>query len=280
MQSSLPADEWVTRCQPWLGTFVEITIPKEAVGSIEAAFAAVGHVHERMSFHSLDSDLARLRVAAPGEAVPVDRETAFVLRAALELYQQSNGLFDIGVGAALVAAGFLPAVDMPGDGTSADIEIMDDETVRLRRPVAIDLGGIAKGHAVDRAVAVLRESGVATGCVNAGGDLAVFGMRCWPVALRDADGTLRHQVALTDASMASSANLLDRRRAGGREWSQHIGLDGVPVLSAERVTIIADSCLFADAMTKIALADRAMADAMLRPRGGEMLWESDMRGQG
>ncbi|WP_298671433.1 FAD:protein FMN transferase [uncultured Sphingomonas sp.] len=270
----------MTRCQPWLGTLVEITVPAESAGCVEAAFAAIRHVHERMSFHSPDSDLARLRAAAPGEAATVDRETIVVLRAALDLYRASNGLFDIGIGAALVAAGFLPAVDTPGNGTSADIEIMDDETVTLRRPVLIDLGGIAKGYAVDRAIAVLRESGVPAACVNAGGDLAALGARHWPVALRDADGMVRHQMSLADAAMASSANLLDRRLAGGRSWSPHIGAGGKPVLSAGRVTIVADTCLFADAMTKIALADRVLAGALLRARGGEMLWESDMRGEG
>lgn len=270
----------MTRCQPWLGTFVEITVPAEALGSVDAAFAAIRHVHERMSFHSPDSDLARLRAAAPGEAVSVDRETIFVLRAALDLYRASNGLFDIGIGAALVAAGFLPVVDTPGEGSSADIDIVDDETVWLRRPVLIDLGGIAKGHAVDRAIAALREAGVRAACVNAGGDLAVFGARHWPVALRDADGMVRHHIGIADAAMASSANLLDRREFRGRLWSPHIGAGGNPVLSSERVTIIADTCLFADAMTKIALADRTLAGALLRERGGEMLWEDDMRGEG
>lgn len=270
----------MTRCQPWLGTFVEITVPAQSLDCIDAAFAAIGHVHERMSFHSSDSDLARLRTAAPGEAVAVDRETIAVLRAALDLYRASDGLFDVGVGAVLVAAGFLPPVDTPGDGTSADIEIVDDETVRLRSPVLVDLGGIAKGHAVDRAIAVLRENGARTACVNAGGDLAAFGARRWPVALRDADGMVRHHVGIADAAMASSANLLDRRHVGGRQWSPHIGTDGNPVLSAERVTIIADTCLFADAMTKIALADRVLAGELLRTRGGEMLWEGDMRGEG
>jgi len=284
VETGSPADDGVTRCQPWLGTFVEITVPASAIDRVEMAFAAIRHVHERMSFHADDSDLARLRAAVSGQVVRVDRETCFVLSKALDLYRASGGLFDVGVGARLARAGFLPAKSAAGDvvafGTCADIEIVGEDAVLLRRPVLIDLGGIAKGHAVDRAIAVLREADVPAACVNAGGDLRVFGACGWPIGLRDADGVVRQHLSLTEAAIASSANLLDRREAEGREWSPHIGAGGVPVLCDERVTVIADTCLLADAMTKIALADRGLAAEMLRVSDGEMLWESDMRGNG
>lgn len=265
----------LTRCRPLLGTFVEITVPGEAASSIDAAFAAMAHVHARMSFHEPGSDLARLREAAPGVAVTVAPETVQVLRIAGDLYDASGGLFDVTVGRELVRGGFLPRPPGIGRsrnwGTGADIEIVDDEHVRCMRPVLIDLGGIAKGYAVDRAVESLRRTGVAEGLVNAGGDLRMFGGRPWPVALRDADGQVRREVELADCAVATSANRSGRRRRWARVVTPHIGFDRKAIVCKERVTVVADRCVTADAMTKIAMADHDLAQRLLAGCGGYVL---------
>lgn len=265
----------LTRCRPFLGTFVEVTVPGEAASAIDAAFAAIAHVQARMSFHEEDSDIARLRRAPPGEAVTVARETVDVLRMAGDLHRASGGLFDVTVGRELVRGGFLPSPrGMPctgarGDG--GDIEILDEVRVRCMRPVLIDLGGIAKGYAVDRAVAALQQAGAAQGLVNAGGDLRMFGGRDWPIALRDGDGKVRREIPLADCAVATSANRGNRRRRWGRIFTPHIGFDRKAMVCKERVTVVADRCVTADAMTKIAMADRELAQRLLAARGGYVL---------
>ena len=130
----------LTRCKPLLGTLVEISVPEAAAGTVDRAFAAIADIHARMSFHAKDSDLAVLRQAPLGVTVEVAPETVKVLRVALDLY--------------------LPRPEGPmwsrQPGTSADIEIIDDCRVRCHKAMLIDLGGIAKGFAVDRAVAALQ----------------------------------------------------------------------------------------------------------------------------
>lgn len=268
----------LTRCRPLLGTFVEITVSQDEAALVDDAFAAIARVHELMSFHSNDSDLARLRLARPGSAVEVAPETVVVLRSALELYAATAGLFDVTVGRQLVWSGFLPRPANSGfksfTGTSADLEIVGDTQVRCHRPMLIDLGGIAKGFAVDRAVSVLREAGAREALVNAGGDMAMFGEHTWDIALRDADGMVRSTIRLSNCAIASSANLLDRRRRFGRTHTAHIGVGGAPVLAPGRVSVIADRCVLADAMTKVALADRALAEEMLARFGGRLLVET------
>ncbi|HEX7948684.1 MAG TPA: FAD:protein FMN transferase, partial [Phenylobacterium sp.] len=176
-----------TRCRPLLGAFVEITAPDGADAAVNSAFEAVAHVHARMSFHEADSDLGRLRRARAGDVVEVDRATAQVLRLAGELFAATGGLFDVGVGRALAEAGFLPRDGLgvlaayPGDG--GDIEVLDDTHIRLARRTLVDLGGIAKGYAVDRAMETLLAAGVPASVVNAGGDLRVFGARPHRVGL-------------------------------------------------------------------------------------------------
>ncbi|WP_277349425.1 FAD:protein FMN transferase [Sphingobium sp. TB-6] len=280
MLSSSP-DKLVTRCQPWLGTFVEISVAEADMGAVEAAFRAIAHIHACMSFHSADSDLARLRSARPGETVAVDEETAAVLRMAVALHEATDGLFDVAVGRALVRSRFLPREGIAHlsryTGTTADIEIIDDRHVRCRKRLLIDLGGIAKGHAVDRAVAALQAAGVRAGLVNAGGDLRAFGEQDWQVQLRDADDVVRYGLTVRNCAMASSANLFDRHAIRGTLHSPHVGRNGAPALIDHRVTVLADKCAIADAMTKVAMVDADLADRILATRNGYVLRPSMTR---
>ena len=135
----------------------------------------------------------------------------------------------------------------------------------------IDLGGIAKGYAVDMAVAALQAAGATQGIVNAGGDLRVFGEMPETVWLRGADGTLVSSIVARDEAVASSSNSLFRRQARGRQVSPHIGRAGLPVMSDHTITVIAPDCAMADAMTKIAMADMALAEKLLAPIGGRVI---------
>ena len=265
----------IRRCRPLLGTFVDVSVDEAAAHAIDVAFLAIEQVQGLMSFHSETSDLARLRGADVGRVVEVDPATITTLRAALALYRATDGLFDMSIGRALVASGFLPhpeGMDLRRcTGTSADIEIVDDQHVRLHKLMLIDLGGIAKGYAVDCAVAALKAAGAAQGIVNAGGDLRVFGAQGFPIALRGADGSLAREIGLTNTAIASSSNLHTRRRLRGKETSPHIGAHHQPLLADHAVHCIAPDCLTADAMTKVALANPALAKLLLAEHGGEMI---------
>lgn len=279
MRSSLPTTpDLVTRCRPLLGTFVEITVPDRFGAAVDAAFAMIAHIHGRMSFHEPASDLAAIRNAQPGERVAVDRETVEVLRTALALYETTGGLFDVAIGRQLVRGGFLPKGDIGPlgqfDATAADISIEDDTHVCLKRHILIDLGGIAKGYAVDRAVEVLAGQGVPFGLVNAGGDLRAFGPVDWPIDLRDADDVVRSRMTVRHCAVASSANLRNRRSLRGALHTPHIDREGQPVLADKRTTVVAECCLIADAMTKVAMVDPDLADRLLIPLKGRVLRET------
>jgi len=254
---------------------VEITAPAGFDAAVNAAFATIAHIHARMSFHEATSDLAAIRNAPAGQSIRLDCETVAVLRSAIALHQSTGGLFDVAVGRQLVESGFLPGdgIDLIEcfDGTSADIVIEDDTHIRLRRPTLVDLGGIAKGYAVDRAVETLIGHAVPIGLVNAGGDLRAFGEVDWPVGLRDADGTVRSQAIIRNCALASSANLLNRRWLGGVAQTPHIGRGGQAVLAGGRTTVVAQSCAIADAMTKVAMIDPALADRLLAQFEGHVV---------
>jgi thiamine biosynthesis lipoprotein len=136
------------------------------------------------------------------------------------------------------------------------VELLDGRRVRFRRPLRIDLGGIAKGYAVDRAVAALGAAGVEAALVNAGGDLRAFGARPWSVALRHPLSPARsaHGLELRDEALATSAAYFSRRRCGTGEVSALLDpRSGRPWLGAASVSVRAADCLHADALTKVVL---------------------------
>ena len=183
------------RSRPLLGTFVEIVVPGDPGPGVEAAidqaFGEVASIHALMSFHERASDVSRLNRGAGDGFIEISPATAEVLAAALELNRVSGGAFDVTIAPHLQRRGLLPACgarrsdpgtmaagsacppDRDARAGSDRIELTADGRARLADPqTRIDLGGIAKGYAVDRAIQSLRAHGIASALVNAGGDIA------------------------------------------------------------------------------------------------------------
>jgi len=208
------ASDSLRPARPLLGTFVEIAACGAASANveaaIEAAFGAVASVHRLMSFHDPASDVSRLNREAKACVVAVDRWTFEVLAIAEDLHRRSDGAFDIAVAPVLQDLGFLPAAKYH-QGTPSKcnaIDLLPGCQVRFRDPdVRIDLGGIAKGFAVDRAVEALKEQGL----VNAGGDVAAFGPKPELVHIRDPRDPLRllGAVTLVNEALTSSVARCD-----------------------------------------------------------------------
>ena len=262
-----------------MGTFVEIGIDEPSLGdaSIEramaAAFAAAERVAASMSFHDPGSELSRLNASASGHQVVVDAALYDVLLHARRLFDASNGLFDCTVGANLVAHGLLPRRGdaILQDGASFDdVVLLGESRVAYRRPLCIDLGGIAKGYAVDRAVESLVESGVTTAVVNAGGDLRVLGSDPVAIHLRDLAGDrLIEAGLLSDGAIATSLPY----RSGTAQSPSAIVDPRARRLVEHRTmcSVIAPTCVIADGLTKVlVIAGRLDAD-LLRTFGAAPL---------
>src|SRR5262249_5138803 len=151
----------IRRARPLLGTFVEITADgpgrRDLDTAAEAAFAAIAKVHRLMSFHDPASDVSRLNREAAARPVRVDAWTWDVVAAAVDLNRRSPGAFDVTVAPLLQDAGLLPrpSAGPLSDATPAPrdtFELLAGHRIRFRHPeTRVDLGGIAKGFAVDRA---------------------------------------------------------------------------------------------------------------------------------
>ena len=156
---------------------------------------------------------------------------------------------------------------------------LDDGRVRLRRPLWIDLGGIAKGFAVDRALAILRAHGCESASVNAGGDLARFGPEAELVVIDPRCGGDRTAIELADRAIASSSGAPLSTRVRGRWRGAHVhGRNRHAVGVRRSVSVVAASCCVADALTKVVLADLRVGEKLLRRHGARAYLFDEMRG--
>ena len=234
-----------------MGTTVECLLdgePRDGFARVEAEFE---RLEALLSRFRPDSELSRLNREGSVEAGP---DLLRVTALAVEARERSGGLFDPTVLDAVVAAGYDRSFELvPADGPAGNggarcgggIRIAG-RRIELEPGTHLDLGGIAKGYAVDRAVELLAAYGPCL--VNAGGDLAVRG-GSWPVGV---DGSVT--LELSRGAIATSGR--DRRRwsRGGEELHHLIDpATGRPAESGLlRVTVVAPSAVEAEVLAKIA----------------------------
>ena len=236
MTSDAPSP--TSRLRIALGTWVAVEAkaaqgPATEQAAVEAAYAAVSRIEQVMHPRRPGSDLARINTAQLHTPVRVQPDTWHVLKLARRLYDLTEGVFDP----------CLP--DQPG--SLQDVELAEDSMLVCHAPVEIDLGGIAKGHAVDRAIEQLIEAGCSAGLVNAGGDLRVFGERAEAVLLRRTANY--RQLALRNAALAiSDLDATDRPI----EHNGYYNRTG-PEPTSRYAAVMAQSTAIADALTKCVL---------------------------
>lgn len=266
------------QARPLLGTLVSMEVTAdEAAGhaAMDVAFKRIAAVHQAMSFHEAQSDLRQLARSLPGQIVVVSSDTYEVLALALQLESESKGIFNVCCAARLAVRGLLPfPPDALAEGAAsllASIELLDGRRVGVRSTPWIDLGGIAKGYAVDAAVESLLAHGVEAGVVNAGGDLRVFGGQAHTLRIRDPrDPAAAIPVAsVCDMACATSAWALNRP---GPRTDHLVGPElGIGENAPMSVTVFAPSCAAADALTKVVWNLGAQSLPLLQSRGAEAL---------
>ena len=244
------------RCKPLLGTYVEISIDdishEDPITAIEKSFAAIEQVQSLMGFHNPNSELSRINARAHLEVIEIHNWTYAVLSIAKDIYQASNGAFDCGVGAQLLKAGLFPSHCSNKSaeyGGLGDVVLMAPNKIRSIKPLQLDLGGIAKGFAVDKAVEALQSGGVRSGAVNAGGDLRVFGSSSQLITVRSPKNPeqLVNVGTLENGSIATSSLYY-----ANPHLSPIINpTDMNHIQFGESYSVLAPECVYADALTKV-----------------------------
>ncbi|MHC4553576.1 MAG: FAD:protein FMN transferase, partial [Planctomycetota bacterium] len=224
-----------------MGTFARILAvartEKQADIAMAAAFEKIYEIDEIMSDYDPDSELSRVNRDAFDGPVKVSDELFEVLTAAVEYSKLSDGAFDVTIGPVIQL--WRKAKDQGAAPTKAQIElarqsvgyqhlILDEtnQTVRFTKPgMFLDLGGIAKGYAIDQAVAILKDAGLPGGMVDIGGDLRCFGAPAehkthWFIGLQDPDAA--------DGQAGTLLTLImdDRAVATSGDYCRYVVIDG------------------------------------------------------
>lgn len=252
----------INRCKPLLGTYVDVSIEADLDDeqildlSIDA-FDAISRVHNTLGFHSADSELSavnRWALSGSKDVLPISQDLRTVMELALQLSEASSGLFDVTIAQALVQQGSLPDVHndavLSGAGNWQNVHLCADG-LSFSAPVMIDLGGIAKGYAVDQAIERVNACKMGVDIilnVNAGGDLYLSHWQNETVGVRVPDEPNLHvDVPMLAPALATSACYFSEQ-----DSVMIHPKNGEALVRGYSVSVFAQKCMLADALTKLA----------------------------
>lgn len=236
--------------------------------AIDAVMAEMRRIDELMSHYKPTSQLSAINAGAAKEPVVVDRELFDLLKESVQFSEVTDGAFDI----TYASVGYLYDYRKHVRPTDAQIRaalpgvnfrnmLLDDKThsVRFEREgMRIDLGGIAKGYAVDRGIEILQKRGVQHAVVTAGGDTRIIGDRFgrpWLIGIRHPDdkNKMVTRIPLIDTAMSTSGDYERFFDEGGVRY-HHI-IDPKSGRSASKVrsaTILGPTAMQTDGLSKTA----------------------------
>ena len=274
--------EWVERVTDGImGTriTVELWADSATAGNelIDAVLAEMRRIDASMSTYRKDSEVSMVNDRAAREAVVVTQELFDLLSTSLKFSRLTEGAFDI----TYASVGYLYdfrhnvrpdekqiAAALPGIDYRHVLLDAKQRTVKFSQPgVRIDLGGIGKGHAVDRSIALLQSRGVAHALVTAGGDSRIIGDRFgqpWVIGIRHPDrkSEVIARIPLEDAALSTSGDY--ERYFDEKGVRYHHIIDPKTGDSARKVrsaTIIGPTATMTDGLSKTAFvlgAERAI----------------------
>ncbi len=231
--------------------------------AMDAALGQIQMVERRMSPYRADSDVSRLNRGGHPGPVKLSKPTREVLRRAAEVSRMTDGAFDVTCAPLTElwrraeSTGRMPGAESVRQALAAvgwqKLRLTDGGAALARPGMKVDLGGIAKGYALDLAAEALREAGLEAGLVDIGGDLRLLGRpadgRRWLVQVRPPRGEEPLMLRLGGCAVATSGDYARGFRVGSR-WFSHIvhPRTGRPAGAAASVTVVAPEGAAADAL--------------------------------
>ena len=252
----------------------------DARRAADAAIADVVRIEAKYSRYRDDSLTTRINRAAGGAPVPIDDETAALLRYADRCHAMSDGKFDLTSGVLRRVWDFRAALPRLPDAAALaaaraligwrDVE-WDDRAIRLPRAgMEIDFGGLGKEYAADRMATLCREHGIASGLVNLGGDVRAIGAQPdgapWRIGIRDPRTPERAiaGVDVVDAAVATSGDYERFIVVDGVRYCHLLDpATGMPVAHWRSVSVVAPLAIVAGSLATIAMLLEARGEAFL-----------------
>jgi thiamine biosynthesis lipoprotein len=252
-----------------MGTIVEITLlsndEEAARRAVLQAFQEIKRIEQLMSPRIESSDLARVNQSAGKEWVKVSPETYQVIQKAQEISRLSEGGFDITIGplTQLWRKAREKGIPPPTEDINKILDLVSFRNILIhpegnillkKKGMVIDLGGIAKGYAVDRAFETLTSLGYNNLIVNAGGDLRVGGSKNnqpWSIGIQDPrmPQKIMATISTSDAAIATSGDYERFFLYQGKRYHHMLHpKTGLPTEECQSVTIICEEGAMADGL--------------------------------
>lgn len=266
---SIPAKaEWFSRETDRMGTIARVEIwhtdEKKAEELIKQVFAEMLRIEEKMSPYITSSLLSKVNREAASKEVLIDDEFFILIKESLKYSEMTFGAFDI----TFASVGHLYDYRSEKKPDSKTFKnklsainyksiVLDktNNTIRfLNSDTKIDLGGIAKGYAVDRSILLLKNAGVTSAVVSAGGDSRLLGDRLgrpWYVGIKNPRGTNNlMKVPLVDVAISTSGDYERFFEANGERYHHILNPGtGKSVKNIQSVSVIADQAIVSDALS-------------------------------
>lgn len=266
------ADQMHTYYRVMLDTSVELQISASTSAEAELirddVFAEMERLEELFSRSLSGSEVSAINARAGQGFIAVDPEVFYVTTQALNYSEISKGAFDPTVAPLIDLWGFmgqdyrLPAPEeikrvMP----LIDYRLVEynDESLELYLPkeaMALELGGIAKGYIIDRALAVIRNAGIENAFVNVGGDIGMIGVKpdgnLWRIGIRNPrkDSNIIAVLPALDCAVVTSGDYERVFEVEGKTYHHILDpKDGMPARVLASVTIAAETAIAADALS-------------------------------
>lgn len=256
-----------------MDTIVAITVSssaeRKAEKAIDSAFDELDRLGKIFNFFSTDSEVALINRNAGIKPARVSKETLGIIEKALYASENTGGAFDISIGPAAALWDFHAKTIPPGSALKEKLKLVGykniiidrvNSTVFLKKKgMMIDLGGIAKGYAADKAVEILKKSGIRSGIVAVAGDIKTFGTKpgggLWRVGINNprknnGNKEIFAVVSLTDTAISTSGDYERFFVKDGIRY-HHI-LDpktGSPSYECRSVSVITKDGAFADSFS-------------------------------
>lgn len=262
--------KWMSREEAIMGTAIRVELwhedPARGEAALDAVMEEMHRIDHAMSPFKPESELSRVNREAAKAPVPISEEMFELLARSVAFSKLSEGAFDITFASVGCMFDYRNGVKPTQEEIAAALPSFNYRHIRLecqqrtvqfaRGGVRIDLGGIAKGYAVDNCIALLKERGVKEALVVAGGDSRVLGDRRgrpWMIGIRDPrrKGTMVAMMPLVDAAISTSGDYERYFEANGVR--HHHILDprtGMSATGARSVTIVGPDATTTEGISK------------------------------
>ncbi|MBW1843239.1 MAG: FAD:protein FMN transferase [Deltaproteobacteria bacterium] len=282
-----------------MGTVLEITLeglePKPAAEALDDLYEVATRLDRLLSIYDPESDVSRLNRTAGLGRQPVDAEVEEILQRSIAYSELTQGAFDVTIGPVVdlwMAAADRDAPPTPLELAAARervgpsrISVVSGEGVSLSESgVKLDLGGIAKGYALDRMLPLLERHGIESALLNFGQSSswavgAPAGSAGWRLLVRGPKGRFAGLITLRDQALSVSGSQGQWVEIGGRRYGHIIDpRSGEPLMRARQAIVVSQRAALAEALSLALLvldADTGLALVAAQPDCEGLLIEGD-----